>query len=116
MELNEITNDLRLITSDEFRNLHNKLLHKYGITFINDCDCIPHVTGNIYHKEDLYICHIRGIYYNEEHDWCGALESYLILLKNILIDYFGDEVTKAEILNVQPGDEVLCGVGEKNRN
>lgn len=88
MELNEITENMKLITSDEFRKLHNKLLRKYEITFINDCDCTPHVTGNIYYKEDLYICHVKGIYYNENHDWQGALESYLKLLKDILIDYF----------------------------
>ena len=70
------------MNSEEFRKEHNRILSQYGITFMNNCDFIGAVTGNIYHKDDEFICHIVGISYDRDGDWQGRLEEYLVELES----------------------------------
>ena len=74
--------------SDDFRIKHNQLLSEYGVTFENNCDFMPGVTGNIYRKEDDFVCHIKGIRYDDEGDWYGDLDGYLKLLEKELSNVF----------------------------
>lgn len=75
-------------TSDEFRKCHNFLLGKYDITFMNNCDYWSQVSGNIYYKGDEFICHITGIFYNDNGDWGGDFDGYLKLLEESLYEKY----------------------------
>lgn len=81
--------DTLIEDSATFREYHNKLLNKYEVEFENNCDYWARVTGNIYSKNDEFICHIKGIVYDEYGDWFGNLDGYLKLLEKSLIDKFG---------------------------
>jgi len=86
---NTVLGKVSINTSDEFIKYHNIILEKYGITFENNCHFWSKVTGNIYEKEDEFICHITGIFYNQVGDWEGDLEGYLRLLEESLYEKYG---------------------------
>jgi len=87
-ELYTLLGAVSISTSDEFRTYHNLLLQKYDITFENNCDYWAQVTGNIYEKEGECICHITGIFYDEDGDWNGDLYGYLRLLEKSLYEKY----------------------------
>lgn len=87
-ELYTLLGSVFISTSDEFRKYHNLLLQKYDITFLNNVDYWAQVTGNIYEKEDDFICHITGIYYDQDGDWNGDLDGYLRMLEKALYEKY----------------------------
>jgi hypothetical protein len=86
---NPLLCDVLIDDSKTFREYHNQLLSKYEIEFENNCDYWAVVTGNIYSKGEKFVCHIKGIKYDEDGDWVGDLDGYLKLLEKTLAEEFG---------------------------
>ena len=95
METNKeiITKEIEIENSESFRHYHNLLLHKYEVSFENNCDLWSLVNGNLYYdKNGKFISHINGgIRYDKNGDWFGNLRGYLIVLEKALIEYFNGE-------------------------
>ena len=95
------------MTKEEFSTRHKAIITKYDVCFCDNCDMKSMVNGFIYYKNPpnsggKFVCHIRGIYYDDIIGMGGDFEGYLELLEDTLGKILDNPINKAQAATETP--------------